>query len=188
MKNDIKLINESPLKIYGAFAGAGQHFAYNFLNEPGASKTILGLNFPYSQCEFDKFCGIEDEEVKYASLDASVRLAKKSYTHARFSENGANDIPIGIGVAASLATENERADRKHRFYITILSGISDGCSLSAEDIDQGLLPRKYEDAMVFIYITKLLTSYLNQNPNTIDASEEIKMFEQIAKVSYTLYK
>ena len=151
ISNIIQFINNSPYKVYGAFAGGGQHFVYNFLNEPNASKTILGFEFPYNQRAFDNFIYpyFGSPDFSYASSEAADLLAKSSFNKGAGLGGEWGDNIIGVGVAASLATENEREGRTHKIFVKVYQPIVDKIlSISFEDIPQNKFTRKKEDEFI----------------------------------------
>ena len=158
MKALIQKINKSPITLYGAFAGGGQNFVYTFLNEPNASKTIMGFNFPYSTEMFKQFTyGVVPES--FASLQAARKLSSSALIEIEMDKDG----QLGIGVAASLATDNEREGRIHKIHVVITSAW-DLASRSYE-IPSGKFTRMEEDEFItYIIIDLLVGAFLGECP------------------------
>ena len=181
--NIIKLLNKSPYKIYGAFAGCGQDFVYSFLNESGASNTIAGFNFPYSREAFNLFVGMEDaNDIKYASIHGANLLALNSINQF----DSPNRYNIGIGVSASLASDNEREGRTHKIHVSIANCDAPTESIlmtqySIEDIPQATYTRVGEDEMATEMIFKILSVKLFNLPYGDEWLEEL---ESLSKVTY----
>jgi len=117
--NNIKLIdkiNASPQKAYLTITGGGTTFIGEFMSREGASKTIVGVNVPYSKFMFDDFvkCKID----KYVSEEASLKLATKSYQKCLEAGISQEDA-VGIGVTCSLRSDNERKGRINQAWIGV---------------------------------------------------------------------
>jgi nicotinic acid mononucleotide adenylyltransferase/nicotinamide mononucleotide (NMN) deamidase PncC len=116
--NVVRQINESGHKIYIAITGGGQTFLGDFLSISGASKTIVGAIIPYSPFFFDKF--VKNAKVdSYASEEAARKLAVASFNECREALGKPIVDFSGVGVACSLAKENEREGREHRVHIAV---------------------------------------------------------------------
>ncbi|RWZ87224.1 MAG: hypothetical protein EO766_11910 [Hydrotalea sp. AMD] len=111
----VKKINESPYKLYLAATGGGQSFAYHFMKYPGASSTIAGITIPYGSKVSKQFLGKEID--KYVSVETARDLATKSYEWCLEEIDPMH--AVGIGVSCSLATDDERVERRHKIIIAI---------------------------------------------------------------------
>lgn len=111
-------INGSGYQRYFAITGGGTGFIGNYIKMGGASKSLIGVDVPYSQKAFDRF--IKGQKVEsYASSDAARKLAVASYNIVL--ETGVpREKAFGVGVTCSLASTSpsgEREGRKHKIYV-----------------------------------------------------------------------
>jgi len=147
----VDAINASPYKAYFAITGGGQTFLGDYMSRSGASNTVIGAIVPYSQYAFDKF--VQHRVESYASERAACKLAVSSYNECLLA--GVEPIyAIGIGVACSLAKNNERSGRVHKVHVAIHTHNSTGvynCTLN-----QGY-PRQKEEG----YVAELILYALN---------------------------
>ena len=113
-ENLIREINSGTYKFYAAITGGGTSFISEYLKISGASKVFLGANVPYSHLSFTNFtkCKVDS----HASEEGARKLALASYREA-LAYGGEKEKSIGIGASCSIATENERAGRKHKIYL-----------------------------------------------------------------------
>ena len=135
-----KKIKQSPCKLYGIITGGGTTFISDFLCKPGASNTILGFEVPYGKDSIVKLLGKEPE--KYVSETTALQLATKAYSKVvdhvllppvfgNLHDSKLSDLErhifddnvdiVGLGVTASLATDNEREGRKNQVYVALHS-------------------------------------------------------------------
>ncbi len=114
---NIQNINESKVKLYMTTAGGGHSFFSKYMSVPGASKTIIGGNIPYSkECLIDF---LNEDVTKFVSEDIALKLAQKSYSKANSFEQTSQ--VIGIGVTASLSYPLEREGRINIAHIAIFT-------------------------------------------------------------------
>ena len=150
-RQKIEAINNSPVMIYVAAAGGGQSFFNKFMQFSGASKTIVGGIIPYSTEQFNKF--VKQEITKYCSIDAAVALATSSYSEALSSTNPMN--AIGIGITASLSTDDERSGREHHAFISIRSSYTE---FTSHIKFSNYLSRIEQEGVISDYVLDLLYS------------------------------
>lgn len=114
MKHTFDSLKKLGATIYIASAGGGSLAVSELSAAPGRSSVILGSTFLNSMDLFNKFIGV-NEWKKYASMESAERLARKS------QEIGGHGYShIGIGIACSLATFNEREGRDNLCNICIV--------------------------------------------------------------------
>lgn len=114
-KQIVEDVNNSPAMLALVVAGGGQSFIQNFMQYPGASKTITDIRVPYSKEAFEDFCGQPVD--KFVSEESARLLAVKSYLNC--CKSVSPKYAIGIGLTCSLATQNEREGREHKVYIAV---------------------------------------------------------------------
>lgn len=122
------------LMFHIAAAGGGSMAVAAQIAQPGRSSIFNGFNFINGMDLFRDFVGVA-VWAKYASMESAEKLARKSlHMIAR------HEKPFGIGIACSLAAENERPDRKHVVNIVI-------CGRTAEHrVTQDLTDNSNRDA------------------------------------------
>jgi nicotinic acid mononucleotide adenylyltransferase len=141
-------INATPYMGYFAITGGGTRFVPEFLEVGGGSATVVGVNVPYNQAEFDDFVGTPPKS--YCSQEAALALATRSYEKAKKVTTDA----FGIGVTVSLAKGGEeREGREHNIFIV---GMRNGKTiLKTITLQQGRT-RAYEEKIVVWNIFKVL--------------------------------
>ena len=145
--------------LYLAAAGGGSSFLSRLTSREGRSSIILGTTFLNSQELFDDFVGSKDEKRKYCSEDAAFLLAQKS-----FFLGGCKKGHIGVGISASLFTENQREGRVNKVHVC-LKGYEyefSGCLI----LDNST-PRESQELEVSDYTLKLLRHFVEQDELTV---------------------
>lgn len=117
---NVQLLKDAKAHIYIAATGGGLDLLGSVANEYGLSDILSGATFPYSRQDFIAFIGNNNFKDKFSSIYASRALALEAYKRAYLSVP-TTFTPIGVGLACSLASVNERVGRKHKIYITIHS-------------------------------------------------------------------
>lgn len=98
-------LKEIGATVYISTAGGGAIAISDLCSPPGRSSVILGATFINDTNLFNKYVGVT-EWSKYASKESAKALSVVS------QEVGKNGLKhIGIGIASSLATNNERVGR-----------------------------------------------------------------------------
>jgi nicotinic acid mononucleotide adenylyltransferase len=93
--------------LYISAAGGGSEAISGISAFPSRSSVILGANFINCTNLFNEWIGVTEWK-KYSSMESAERLALRSQEIGKFGIHH-----VGIGVASSLATFNERAGRKN---------------------------------------------------------------------------
>lgn len=114
----MQTLKDLGVSLYGAVTGGGTRLIPNLLERGGLSSVVNGFSVPYSTQEFDNFVGGTPE--KYCSEEAAKALALASLMRCSFEDK---KIPIGIGVSASLAKDNQRKGRANRAFISVCSSV-----------------------------------------------------------------
>jgi nicotinic acid mononucleotide adenylyltransferase/nicotinamide mononucleotide (NMN) deamidase PncC len=158
LKDVIEVLTSNNHMIYFTVTGGG-HSLTEFLDYSGASKYFAGFNIPYGQELLHDIIKYTPE--KYAAEEVARKLALHSYTQA--CKQSSYKRAIGIGIAASLATSNERRDRTHKFYIC-LHGYNETLVLYNK-ISQGL-SRQSEENIIKNNVSQMIMSYFFVQPFT----------------------
>lgn len=151
----VKVINDSPFKVYLAVTGGGQSFAHQFMQYSGASKTIAGFHVVYGSKVSKLFLGKEIE--KYVSVEMARALATKSYEWCLEEIDPIH--AVGIGVTAKLATDGEREGRIHQAILAI------HCFNYTQIVNIEFKPdltREYEEQVCRVEIFRLLLNLIGQ--------------------------
>lgn len=123
-KKYIKELQDSGMNFFVAATGGGTSFLGEFLKVSGGSKCILGGYVPYAVEATNLFLGTKLK--KYSDGNAARKLgvaafeqAAKIFNANRDKSNYIESYCVGVGVACSLAKENEREGREHTINISI---------------------------------------------------------------------
>ncbi|MBT4125105.1 MAG: hypothetical protein HOJ22_02980 [Chloroflexi bacterium] len=145
--------------------GSGIQAISDLFSEPGASRTILEAQVPYSRKALHEFVG-EPTEQHVSALEAQLmaRAALKRAEHLAEGDDG--DQPLfGVGCTAAVATDRVRRgeDRAHIAWAT--STASGGASIW---FDKQVRTRADEDAIVSAVV-------LNSIAEALDIEERLEI-------------
>jgi hypothetical protein len=112
----VAALHDHPPKLYATCTGAGAGLLGFLWRTAGASRTLLGFEFPYDARVFQNTIG--RTPASYCSDDAALSLAVSSYFKGQRAlvEQGDLSTPvIGLGLTAAVSTDRTRrgADRVH---------------------------------------------------------------------------
>jgi nicotinic acid mononucleotide adenylyltransferase len=127
-----------PVRCYVAASGAGSGIQEALWSVPGASKFLVGAQFPYSKEDMTRFLGFCPD--KFLCEQTAMDMAIRSYLLA---DNGDPNIkPVGLGITASVASVREhRGDHK-----VMCAVITRGLVLSTEvTLPKEGAQRRYDD-------------------------------------------
>jgi len=146
-------LKELGATIYLSTAGGGAAAITDLCSPPGRSSVILGATFINDTNLFNKYIGVETWS-KYASQESARALSIVS------QEAGKNGLKhIGIGIASSLATNNERVGRVNLTNI-VATGFNFEVSFTQEfGRVEGQMPereRYNQEDQIRIYLNKLI--------------------------------
>lgn len=105
MKDTFDSLKRIGATLYISAAGGGSKAISGISAFPSRSSVILGANFLNCTNLFNEWVGVKEWK-KYASMESAEKLALKSQQIGKFARTH-----VGIGIAASLATYNERVGR-----------------------------------------------------------------------------
>lgn len=117
---DLKTIG---ITVHLSAAGGGTLAMSDLCAMPGRSSIFLGCNFINDMKLFDQYVGV-DTWSKYSSIESAKKLSVVSQKYGNYGKNH-----IGIGIACSLATYNERVGRNNAVNI-VLTGFDFEVSIS----------------------------------------------------------
>lgn len=108
----IQNIHDSPCQAVITIAGAGSQALTWILSEPGASRTILEINVPYSTQSLNDYLGEPQNHV--VSEEVAIKLANRSLLRAQ--QIAENQPIVGIGVTATIKTDRPKRG-EHRCFV-----------------------------------------------------------------------
>lgn len=133
----------SPPQIVVFATGGGIQLASYMLTTPGASRSVLDVQMPYSRGSLVQLLG--EEPKKYCSAAVANDLATAAYERARTLRN-ANDGPaVGVGCTAALRSEPMKRGA-HRCFVAVRT--DGGTHQLALTLAKGARSRSLEDAVV----------------------------------------
>ena len=139
----VQAIHDSPLIGSLVVTGAGTRAIAALFAAPGASRTILDVQIPYSSSALEDYLGKELEQ-HCSSVEASA-LAEKAHQRATKLAANADGSVFGVSCTAAIATDRERRgdDRAHVAWF-------DGTNLHGQSItfDKDRRTRTEEDLVV----------------------------------------
>src|ERR1700722_7629508 len=114
VKRLVAAIHQTSCSCVLAITGGGAPVAGWLLAEPGASRTILDIQIPYSEDSLSQFLG--KRPASFCDATTSVDMCEAAWSRAMMGRAGGRCI--GIGCTASLATSKpKRGD--HRFFAAV---------------------------------------------------------------------
>jgi hypothetical protein len=137
----VAALHNSPAKLYATCTGAGAGLLSLLWRTAGASRTLLGFEFPYDTRVIESAIGRTIKS--YCSEEAALSLAVSSFfkgQRALVEQENLNAPVIGLGLTAAVATDRTRrgADRVHIAVRTsrsasVVSAYFDGHNLTRSD-------------------------------------------------------
>ena len=108
MSDRAKALHDSPWRGVFIVTGGGSGFLSEILTTPGASRTVIHAEIPYSEEAMIGALGFEPE--KSCSMDTASSMAQSAYDTAIEYDQGTTDEVhlFGFGSTAALATDRER--------------------------------------------------------------------------------
>ena len=172
----IQRINTNPNKVSIILAGAGTNLVNALLSEPGASRTILDLQIPYSESSMDRILG--ERPSKYVSLEVAKTLARVAYSRSIFLRMNQGPV-VGLACTASIATDRHKRGN-HEFHVVAYS--SDALISKSLVFQKGQRTRIQEDEIVSSIALQTLCDLINEKITLeIDLLEDEQVFTQCEK-------
>jgi nicotinic acid mononucleotide adenylyltransferase len=150
--NLVKLVeSENPPRIYVIATGAGSTIQTKLWSQPGASKYLVGCQFPYAQEATVEVLGFTPE--KFVSPETAIALAQKAYYHALASPRPGP--AVGLGMTCSVASLVEHRG-EHRIITAV---VTDNVCLYTENVLRkgvGAWQRRVDDSSAEYEAGKML--------------------------------
>lgn len=120
----VERIHAAPVRVCLVAAGAGARGAAWLLGVPGASRTVLDAQVPYSMAALDEYAGFRAEQ--HVSVEEAFALADSA--HGRACRLAGEDGGPVAGVACTAAIATDRPKRgTHRAHVAWRRGDSARC-------------------------------------------------------------
>ena len=149
LRNTIKAIHSSHIQAAIAVTGGGAQALSWLMEVPGASRTILNIDVPYSSKALENYLGWSPNTA--VSGKVAKYLAHRAFQNA-VNLNSAASV-VGIGATATIRTDRQKRG-EHKFFIAACTR-EEIMVLSAKLI-KGLRDRQGEDEIISKLIVKLL--------------------------------
>ena len=111
-------IHRSPAKVVIVMAGGGAQALGWLLSVPGASRTVLEVQVPYSAAALTQLLGAEPGRV--VSAETSRDMARAAFGRAGRLGTGGGPL-VGIGCTAAIATDHPKRG-EHRCFVSAWTG------------------------------------------------------------------
>ena len=101
----VKLIHASPTRVCAVVTGGGVLSLAWLFGEPGASRTFLDAQVPYSMRALDEYVGVDAEQ--HVSPLEAARMAAAALTRAHHLA-GTGGLVAGVSCTATIATDRPK--------------------------------------------------------------------------------
>jgi hypothetical protein len=156
VKRLVAAIHQTSCSCVLAITGGGATAAGWLLAEPGASRTILDIQIPYSEDSLSQFLG--NRPAGFCEARTSVDMAEAAWSRAMIGRAGGRCI--GIGCTASLATTRPKRG-EHRFFAAM--AVEGVVRIQSLQFIKGARSRAEEDEVVARVILNLLAEAAGVN-------------------------
>jgi nicotinamide mononucleotide (NMN) deamidase PncC len=145
----IKAIHSSHVQAAIAVTGGGAQALSWLMEIPGASKTILNIDVPYSAEALENYLGWRPNKA------VSGKVAKYMAHRAFQNAVNLNSAPsaVGIGVTATITTDRQKRG-EHEFFVAVCT--QEKIMVLSAKLTKGLRDRQGEDEIISKLIVKLL--------------------------------
>ena len=172
----IQRIHGNSSKVSLLLAGGGTNFVNDLLTEPGASRTILDLQIPYSESSMIKILG--DSPDKFVSLSVAKKMAKIAYSRSLFLRMNKDPV-LGLACTASIATDRSK---KGSHEVHVVGHSSDTLISRSLIFKKGHRSRTKEDEVVSTIALQTLCDLVNEKANLeIDLLDDEEIFSETTK-------
>ena len=139
----VERIHAAPVRVCLVVAGAGARAVAWLLGVPGASRTVLDAQVPYSMAALDEYAGFRAEQ--HVSVEEAFALADSAYGRAcRLA--GEDGGPVaGVACTAAIATDRPKRGT-HRAHVAWRGG--DGARCLSLTLTKGARDRDGEEEVV----------------------------------------
>ena len=138
----VRLIHASPTRVCAVVTGGGVLSLAWLFGEPGASRTFLDAQVPYSMRALDEYVGV-DAEQHVSPLEAD-RMAAAALTRGRHLA-GAGGHVAGVSCTATIATDRQKKG-EHRCATAFRR--EDGGAVYSLTLKKGARDRAGEEEVV----------------------------------------
>ena len=138
----VRLIHPTPTRVCAVVTGGGVLSLAWLFSEPGASRTFLDAQVPYSMRALDEYVGV-DAEQHVSPLEAD-RMAAAALTRARYLA-GPNEHVAGVSCTATIATDRAKKG-EHRCHTAWRR--EDGGAVYSLTFEKGARDRAGEEEVV----------------------------------------
>ncbi len=146
----IRRIHAAPVQTVVAVAGGGGQAIAWLLAVPGASRTVLELQVPYSERALAEFLTERPRQV--ASVETAEAMSRRAY-HRAVHLADSTDHAVGIGCTAALVTDRPKRG-PHRVHVARCT--ADSVVTYSLEFTKGLRDRVAEDAATGLLIVRAL--------------------------------
>lgn len=155
-----------------AITGGGSGVIPRLLTRPGASRTVLEAQVPYSRRALTELLGAEP--ASRCSAETSRELAQAVYRRALQLRETSQLPVLGLGATAALVTDRERKG-SHRVHVAVVDGIQ--CWESTVRLHRNAGTRAAEEAVVEHVVLRTLAEAMvggDVDP-TADSDERLRI-------------
>ena len=161
VKETILEINSSDQRLVLIISGAGIQAAKWLLDVPGASKTILEIQIPYSDKAMHEL--LEYTPTNFVSESTVLDMAKKAYEKA-IALRSNNEPLLGIACTAAISTDRDRRGKNHAY---ICSWSAHSRTIEHLTLQKGKRDRVSEDLIISQAIINMISKEI-LNRSTYD--------------------
>lgn len=179
----VKKIHDESRPIFVNIAGGGTEAISELLKYGGGSKMFLGANVLWDQNTFCNKVEIHPNDfpkMGFVSLKTSYFMALSAYKEAVYC--CPDKKVVGYGITCSLARDNEREGREHRFYITRFE--SDRVVSFGFIFDKSFSDRCAQESK----ITDVILSFIDRDMDMFSYDEVINPSSKEFHYAYDAYK
>ena len=163
VKETILGFNSSDQKLVLIISGAGIQAAKWLLDVPGASKTILEIQIPYSDKAMHDL--LEYTPTHFVSENTVLDMARKAYEKSIALRKN-NEPVLGIACTAAISTDRDRRGQNHAY---ICSWTAHSRNIEHITLQKGKRDRVSEDLIISQSIINMISKViLNRSAYDID--------------------
>ncbi len=166
VRRQVERIHSGPTRAVVAVAGGGAQLLSWLLAVPGASRTVLDIQVPYSPTALTEFLGSTPEQA--VSQATANEMARVSHERARRLGQKAKHL-AGIGCTSAISTDRPRRG-KHQCYVAAWT--DDGIKTYAVTLIKGARGREAEDEVVSKLALRALSEACGIDPNMASGLEK----------------
>jgi hypothetical protein len=156
----ISAIHDSPTRLAMAITGGGSGALSRLLAVPGASRTLLDAQVPYSANALTNFLGRQPD--RFCDESTALAMAVVAYQRAtRLVDDPGQNYPIlGLAATASLASDRTKQG-EHRALVALQTNST--TTLARLDLEKNVRSRAEEEHLLAWLIVQLLAEAAGVN-------------------------